>query len=75
MKKVCCESVNYYNRGTVNEQGMPAQLPAASVIFNFIEENSNMNQFSLTFNNISEPIEYFPGKIYTLSLLESTSEE
>lgn len=67
--QVRCNSVTYFNRGATTVDGQPTTAPAASVAFSS-EGNSSgqLDQFTLTFTNLEENLEYFPGKLYELTI-------
>lgn len=68
-----CDSINYYSRGGIDAQGQPVQRPAAQVTFSFADSDTvsrAIDGFSINFIDLEEPIDYFPGKLYDLSLTE-----
>lgn len=68
-----CDSINYYSRGGIDAQGQPASQPAASVTFSFADPSLTtrpIDGFSINFVDLESPIEYFPGKLYDLSIEE-----
>lgn len=69
--QVRCNSVNYFTRGQSNSEGQVEQVPAATVSFTYIDPNGSTDQienFTLTFVNLSQEVDYFPGKDYTLTI-------
>jgi hypothetical protein len=68
-----CDAINYYTRGGADSEGIPTQRPAASVTFSFADPSPvsrPIDGFSINFIDLEEPIDYFPGKIYNLTLEE-----
>lgn len=68
-----CDSINYYTRGGVDSQGKPVQRSAASVTFSFADDAPSgrpIDGFSINFIDLEQPIDYFPGKVYDLTLEE-----
>lgn len=69
--QVRCNNVNYFTRGQTGADGNAEQVPAATVSFVFIDEQTGVGKlenFTLTFTDLTEAIEYFPGQDYTLSI-------
>lgn len=74
--KVICQGVNYFTQNIYDPA--PATTPAgsyknvASATVSFVPsagaEGPNVAAFTLTYQNVSEGVDFFPGKEYTLEL-------
>lgn len=62
-----CVNVNYFTRAKSTLAGQTEQVPAATVSFQAID-GGEIENFSLTFTEITAPVDYFPGREYELSL-------
>lgn len=72
--KVRCVNVTYFSRGPAALVAIPAEQPtteayACTVNFQYVgPEAQGLDQFSLTFTNLAGPVDYFPGKEYSITI-------
>ena len=63
-----CINVNYFTRAKSLASGQTEQVPAATVSFQTVDGIGVIENFSLTYTDLTEPVDYFPGKQYELTL-------
>jgi hypothetical protein len=69
--KVTCTNINYYTQQIQTPEGPFRYTTSASVTFAHTDEDieqGRFESFTLTFNEITSPVDYFPGQSYEMSL-------
>ena len=82
--KVVCQGVNYFTQNIYEPAPVPsaaggtyANVASATVSFAPVAgaESPNVAAFTLTYQNVSDSINFFPGKEYTLTLEEAVVQD
>lgn len=69
--QVTCTNINYYTQQIQTPEGPMRYSTSASVTFEHTDndvDEGRFESFALTFNDITGPVDYFPGQSYEMSL-------